>query len=614
MPDDVATRITDLTGLNQISEALNRAVDVRSALEFALARLLEVMALETGWIFLKDESNQDRWAGRGYSLAAHLNLPPSLSLDQKEPWDGGCDCQGFCNIGKLTEAYNEVRCTRLADSTGDRRNLAIHASAPLKAGDRTLGILNVAAPSWDSFMPEALALLSNVGSQMGVALERARLYDLLRDRRIHEQEALLELSQQLLRRLDLEEVIEYLVRESPRLLAADAACVVLQQESSGALELAAAHGFHMDREETADLFGLDPAGPFSAAVVHQKLQIFESIPESILSDAHQRWVEEEEFVSMALIPLVAEDRSLGAFVLFFRQPWRGDPQDRRFLRLMANQSAVAIEKARLHRQELDQQRLEDELSFSRQIQQRMLPAAVPAVPGWEFAAVYMPARQVGGDYYDFIPLTGPEGPVVPGAAADDAEWGIVIADVADKGLPAAMFMALSSTMIRAAALSEPSPAEALLRAHRLIMRDSRASLFLSVVYARLDVRDGRLTFANAGHNRPLWARADAGQVEELQAPGVVLGAFEDIQLTQNQIQIGRGDHLVFYTDGVTEAMDGQRQMFGLNRLIRTVQGQMAGAAEAMLDEIIRSVATHTASAPQSDDVTVVVLRRTTDDR
>ncbi|MDX1437866.1 MAG: GAF domain-containing protein, partial [Anaerolineales bacterium] len=145
------TRETELATLNLISQALNQAVDVRNAMQFALENLLEAMELETGWIFLADESNQDRWMGRGYSLIATQNLPPGLALDQDKPWTGGCDCQGFCNTGKLTEAYNEVRCTRLRDASGDRRGLEIHASAPLKSGESVLGILNVAAPTWDAF-------------------------------------------------------------------------------------------------------------------------------------------------------------------------------------------------------------------------------------------------------------------------------------------------------------------------------------------------------------------------------------------------------------------------------------------------------------------------------
>jgi sigma-B regulation protein RsbU (phosphoserine phosphatase) len=222
-----------------MAETLNQAVDMRSALNAALAWLVELMGLETGWIFLIDPAAQERWWGEGYILVAHHNLPPALALDDGDAWMDDCECQGLCNTRRLTGAYNEVNCSRLV--SGDRRGLAVHASAPLRSGDLTLGIPNVAGPDWPSFSPQALALLSNVGSQMGIALERARLFDLLKDRRIHEQTALLSLSNQLLSHLDLEDLMDYLVREARQLLEADACALLLPDEESGDLAFCASH-------------------------------------------------------------------------------------------------------------------------------------------------------------------------------------------------------------------------------------------------------------------------------------------------------------------------------------------------------------------------------------
>ena len=213
--------IDKLTTLNRIAETLNQAVDVRGVLDETLADLVHVMGLESGWIFLKDPEAQDGWWGNGYVLGAHHNLPPALALDSGSAWEGGCTCQRLCSEQCLTQAHNEVQCSRLSDVPGDRRGLAVHASTPLRAGELSLGILNVAAPEWASFSPESLSILTNVGSQMGVALERARLYDLLRERRIHEQAALLELSQQLLARKSLDDLIDFVVNQVRSMLSAD---------------------------------------------------------------------------------------------------------------------------------------------------------------------------------------------------------------------------------------------------------------------------------------------------------------------------------------------------------------------------------------------------------
>jgi GAF domain-containing protein len=237
--------IDKLTTLNHISETLNQAVDVRGVLNDALADMVKLMGLETGWIFLKDSAAQERWAGSGYLLAAHHNLPPALELHSAAAWDGGCTCQQLCDESCLHQAYNEVHCSRLREVSGDRRGLAMHASTPLRAGDRILGILNVAGPDWSDFSPAALSILTNVGNQIGTALERARLFDLLQERRIHDQVALLDLSQQLLARRNLDDLIGYLVDQVRQMLEIDACALVLPSADLTVLSFQAASGWHV---------------------------------------------------------------------------------------------------------------------------------------------------------------------------------------------------------------------------------------------------------------------------------------------------------------------------------------------------------------------------------
>lgn len=157
----------ELMILNHIAETLNRTADIQSALDDTLASVIELMGLQTGWIFLLDES------GKLYTAAYH-DLPPALEYPG-EPWTGGCNCNSLFKSGELRTAVNIVQCSRLADAEGDRRGLEFHASAPLRSEARMLGILNVASPGWDRFTPETLLLLSAVGAQLGTAIERARL-------------------------------------------------------------------------------------------------------------------------------------------------------------------------------------------------------------------------------------------------------------------------------------------------------------------------------------------------------------------------------------------------------------------------------------------------------
>ncbi len=592
------TDLDNLPTLNRIVETLNRAVDVRGVLDTALAQLVKLMGLETGWIFLKDPAASERQWGEGYLLAAYHNLPPALALDNLDAWLGGCECQGLCDAGGLTEACNQVHCSRLAHAAGDRRGLAVHASAPLRSGERALGILNVAGPDWASFSPRTLALLNNVGNQMGIALERAQLFDLLRERRIHEQIALLDLSNQLLRRLDMDDLMGYMVQETQRLLQADACALLLPAEEAGFLEFRAASGWRNDPVAERRRVPADESSGPGLAMRTQQPVLAGDIQKSDPSPWLPEWLWAEEFRGHNVIPLIADGRSVGVLVLDTRQPHLLDEDQTRFLRLIANQAAMAIERAWLHQQEIRRQRLEEELAVGQKIQQSLLPQTCPVVTGWEFAAFYQPARQVSGDFYDFFRLPG-----------DGDQLGMVIADVSDKGVPAALFMALSRTVIRTTAFSGRRPAAALVRANELILNDSWAEMFLSAFYATLDTQTGHLVYANAGHNRPLWRRAASGECEELAAKGIILGILDEVELQERHVQIDPGDVLVFYTDGVTEATNAEGQMFGEAMLREVLLAHATDGAQQVLDAVVRAVNAFTDETPQSDDLTLFVVKR-----
>lgn len=597
-PDPLANSIESLTTLNQIAETLNRAVDVRSALNTALAHLVELMGLETGWIFLIDPAAQDRWWGRGYVLAAHHNLPPALALDEAEVWEDGCDCQGLCNKDRLDRAYNEVRCSRLAAASGDRRGLVVHASTPLRAGDRMLGIINVAGPDWSDFSPSALTLLTNVGHQMGIALERARLFDLLQDRRLHEQAALLELSNQLLSRRDLDDLIQYLVQAVRELLGVDACALLLPAEEPGSLVFRAVSGWRHDPVAGQQRVPADERSGSGRAMLTQQPILYEDIqtedPTSWTSD----WWQAEGFRGHAVIPLIVELRAIGTLLIDMRQPRLLTEDELRFLRLMANQAAMAIEQARLHREEVERQRLEKELAVARDIQLSLLPKECPEIPGWEFAASYQAASLVGGDFYDFFELPGAPG-----------HLGLVVADVAGKGVPAAIFMALSRTIIRTTALSGRGPAETLKRTNELIMKDSQANRFVSAFYAALDTTTGRMVYANGGHNWPLHWQAATGKFQQLAARGTVLGAFEAVNITEYELDVAPGDVFIFYTDGVTEAMNAEGQLFGEERLQAAISAGPGIGALQTVGMVVKAVANFIGSTPQSDDITLLVVKR-----
>lgn len=591
--------IRDLRLLNRIAKRLNRAVDVHTVLQETLADLLALLELETGWIYLIDRAAQDQRWGKGYRLAAAHNLPPALDLEKSLVWLGGCRCQDMCMAGELNEAYNILQCTRLENAEGDRHELVVHATVPITAGKTKLGILNVAADDWSAFNDEALELLTNVGAQLGIALERARLYDLLRERRIDEQLALLNLSSQLLTLQDMDEVLEHIVETVPRMLNVDACAILLPAQDEQYLEFRAATGWRNDPITDKRKVPADERSTSGMVMNTQQVLLVDDLERS---DPRPMWAPEwimhEGFRGHAVVPLIAEGKSVGVMMIDAREPRLFDEDEVRFMQLVANQAAIAIEQARLREEKERRRLLEDEMNLGRQIQLNLLPAGLPEIPGWEFAAINQSALRVSGDFYDYFDLPGKPG-----------RLGIVVADVMGKGVPAALFMALSRTVIRTTALSGRPPASALMRANELIRKDSRESTLLTAVYAELDTQAGTFRYANAGHHRPLWFQAAAGKCRELDAKGVVMGVFDHIEIEEEEVRLQPGDYVVIFTDGVTDIVNPQGVFYGLKRLRKLLQKHVGKSAQALMQIILDDVVEFAAGAPRMDDLTLFIIQR-----
>lgn len=594
---DPQLELADLKALNQIIEHLNRSVDVQTALDSALEDLILLMGLETGWLFIRDPAADALAAGTGYRLAAHRNLPPAMQPGSKEAWHRGCDCQALCDGDQLDQAYNEVRCSRLATVSGDRGGLRVHASAPLRSGTDVLGILNVACEKWESFTPRALELLSNAGAQIGAALERAQFYDSLRSKRAQEQSALLELSSQLLKRPDLDGMMESLVTECQQLTGAEAGGLLLATEVPHAWDYRYARGWRADPAAASLAVDANEESLLAAGLSTGEA-FFIGDSSSLEGQSLATQFKGEGFVAAAFVPLAVDGTVMGGLLLAHRRPMILDEGERRFLRLASQQAAAAFEKARLHREELARRQLEDELGVAHEIQNSLLPERAPQLAGWDLAAVYLAAQQIGGDFFDFLWPPGPE-----------ETLGLVIADVMGKGVPAALFMALCRTMIRSTALSGRTPAQALIRAHELILKDSTTDRFLSAFYGVLGPETGLFTFSNAGHNPPLLLRHADRAVVELSAQGMILGAVEEFALAERTVRIEPGDALLLYTDGITEAMDESGEPFGSARLAACLEQARGKSAIAVQDQILAAVRAHQQGGQQSDDITMVVAVR-----
>ncbi len=243
-------------------------------------------------------------------------------------------------------------------------------------------------------------------------------------------------------------------------------------------------------------------------------------------------------------------------------------------------------------------KIEQELAVAWAIQSSFLPDEVPQVPGWQLAATLEPARQTSGDFYDFIALP-------------DDRLGLLVADVADKGTPAALFMALSRTLIRTYAVEHPAqPALALTAANRRICADTQSDLFVTVFYGVLDPASGALAYCNAGHNPPYLLRAgDGGAVEKLGNTGLALGILDGDLWEEATILVAPGDLLVLYSDGVPEAQNAAEAFFREERLLRVLRHNRDRPAGEVQAAVLAEVRAFVGNAPQFDDLTLMVLAR-----
>lgn len=300
--------------------------------------------------------------------------------------------------------------------------------------------------------------------------------------------------------------------------------------------------------------------------------------------------------SILCVPVEIKGKILGvAYVDNRLQTGLFTQEDLDLLAAIASSAAIAIENARLYQVAVEKGRMERELQMARELQASLLPQQTPQVPGWEFAAHWQPAREVAGDYYDFIAL-------------EDERLGLVVADVSDKGMAAALFMACTRSVVRGSVGRATSPSDAIAHANRLLCADATRGMFVTLFYALLDPVGGEITYVNAGHNPPLLCRADEDELETLTRTGMALGVVEDSPFEERTLHLKPGDFMLLYTDGVTDATDAHEQNFGMERLQRVVLENRGASVAGIVSALEQSIEEFVGSIAPFDDVAIVVAK------
>jgi sigma-B regulation protein RsbU (phosphoserine phosphatase) len=263
---------------------------------------------------------------------------------------------------------------------------------------------------------------------------------------------------------------------------------------------------------------------------------------------------------------------------------------------LAFAGAVGIEYSRLFKEFLVKLRMEDDLTSAHELQMSMLPADCPEVEGYQIAASSTMAMEVGGDFFDFFMI-------------GEGKVGLIIGDVTGKSVSGALIMSASRSVFRMLAEEELSVGETMIRANRRIKQDIKSGMFVALLYAVLDTKNGHIGLCSAGQTQPILLPAGDADPSLVETVGDTfpLGILDEAEYEETPLQMNPGDKIVFYTDGIVEAMDKNEEMYGFERLHEIVKASQAEAAEDLMNDIIKDVSDFTGNVPQHDDLTIIVV-------
>jgi len=303
------------------------------------------------------------------------------------------------------------------------------------------------------------------------------------------------------------------------------------------------------------------------------------------------------FRSIVCVPIIAKGNLIGYLAVFNKKDERPfSDQDRRLLSIIGSQSAQVIENARLYEEEKALFSLQEEMRMAKDIQLSLLPNHEPQLSGFELSATNIPAKSVGGDYYDFLTLSS-------------QKVGFCIGDITGKGMPAAMLMANLQATLRSQVIIFEDCCNCLKATNKQLFHSTAITKFATLFYGILDPNNNTLEYANGGHDAPLLFRSGKDEPEFLESTGLLLGVMEEVNYQRASVSLTSGDLLFLFTDGITEAMNSRQEEFGLDRLIYLVSKNRQKPTDEIIRSILQAVENHADTASQSDDITIMAIKK-----
>lgn len=583
-----------LSKLIDISKIINTTMNLQELLQYIMDVAKDVLKAEGSSLMLIDEESKELYfniaTGEGGEILKQIRIPMGKGVAGIVAQTG--------NPLLIEDAVNDPRVFKAVDEQTKitTRNLL---AVPMRVRERVVGVLEVInsieKPCFDE---NDLHLFQAFADHAGIAIYNRDLINSLKEankeleRRFKEIKAMYEINKQLGTETDVEKVFQISTKVISEIFDLQRVSIMLYNEQENILRVKSAVGIN---EKLIPEIKVGRGERIAGKVFQQNKPI-------LIKDMNKdrRFGKNKRFryksSSFISVPLRIRNKTIGVLNVTDKkdnEPFNGN-ELMTFIAI-SNQIGKNYENIIYYKEFLEKQRIEKELEITRHIQQHVLPKEFPKIEGLDISAVSIPAREVGGDFYDYIGI-------------NELVHAFLIADVSGKSLPASMFMALSRSITRVEAHNLISPAKVLEESNKYVYKDSESGMFVTMFYMVCYLDDKIIEFGSAGHNEQLFYKADTGEFKLLKVKGIPLGISPDSKYREDKITYNSGDILILYTDGVTEAMNQAGEEFELERLKNVILESKELGAKEILDNILENVKEFTQGTPQFDDITLLIIK------
>jgi len=581
--EDQARRVEQWRHIQEISATLNSSLELQEVLNNACEQFVRLIEVDHCGVVLFNETTLAGEVVAEFPQTGAIGI--HVPLDYPAARHMLTDRQPYASFNaQEDELLDSARATLRA--LGIKSWLLV----PLVVQDQVIGSIGLDAMQQPrQFTEEDLNLSRIVADQIAIAVTNARMYQAERAARV-QADTLREVAAILGETLDLKEVLERILAQFERVIKCTSSSIILR-EADDVYRVVAARGV------------TDPAQVVGMTFHYADKPHFQDIARSerplVIPDTGQYgWDQDDATTIKSWIgaPLIVSDRLIGLLTIDHAEPNFYQESDGELVTAFADLAAIALENARLYEFEVKQ--VEQELNIARQIQRGFFPEHIPDLPGWEIAAMCQPARETGGDFYEFTKRA-------------DGLLGLIIGDVSGKSITAAMLMAAAQSVVQAKGSDYRSPAKVLAETNRLLYDDVPAGSFVAVSYALLSPDTSTVCLSNGGQLDPYLVPANGQPVQLIETPGsrLPLGVLAEVDYDETSLSLAPGDMLVFYTDGIVEQNDASGELFGFDRVASVLDQLRGQSPQTTLSTILKAADDFANGVGAHDDVTLIVVQR-----